>query len=362
VSGPSIDVVELTPELERDYAAFIARQPDAMIYPTIEYRNFLRAAVGGTPRYLVARRGSEIVGALPYFVLSHPRFGEVINSLPWYGSHGGCQVSADAPDARAALLARLRDAVAADAVRFATVILTPEETAHVDAYRAALETTNTDHRIGQVTELPDAGDDLEARLEATCLQKTRNLVRKSRNQGFTIETADTDEGWHFLYETHVANMSAMGGRAKPLPHFDALRASIPAEWRQMLQVRHEGTAVASVLLLRFNRTVEYVTPVIKHEFRSMQPLSFAIWHGMLNAVRDGFRYWNWGGTWASQTTLHHFKAGWGARDRPYSYVIRATSDALDLWQQCRAELVDAYPYYFLYPYDPAVTAASNGRA
>jgi hypothetical protein len=360
VSGAPITIVDLTPELEADYAAFIARDPDAMIYGTVEFRRFLQAAVGGTSRYLLALRDREIVGALPYFVLAHPRFGSVINSLPWYGSHGGCQVARDAPEARAALLTSFRDIVAAPSVTFATAVLTPLETAHVDAYATALNATTTDHRIGQITELPASGSDVEGQLEAICLQKTRNLVRKSRHQGFALAVADNDDGWRFLYDTHLENMAAIGGRAKPLAHFEALRATIPQAWRQMLEVRLDNVPVASLLLLRFNRTVEYVTPVIKHEFRSMQPLSYAIWHGMLAAVRDGFRYWNWGGTWASQTTLHHFKAGWGARDRPYQYVIHATDNALKLWQECRRDLIEAYPYYFLYPYD-AVLPAGVGR-
>ncbi len=348
-----IEIVELTPELEPAYAAFIATDPRAMIYGTLEFRDFLRRSVGGVPHYLVALRGREIVGALPYFVATHPEFGDVINSLPWYGSHGGCQVAADAPAARDMLLDRFQAAVSLASVLFSTIVLTPGETAHLDAYRVALNPAAVDGRIGQVTELPAADGDLERALEALCLQKTRNLARKARNQGFELAPADNDEGWSFLYETHVENMTAIGGRAKPLAHFEAMRHSIPQAWRQLLQTRLHGQPVASMLLLRFNRTVEYITPVIKHEFRSLQPLSFAIWHGMLDATRCGYRHWNWGGTWKSQTTLHHFKAGWGAADLPYNYVIHASPRAMNLWQDRRAALVDAFPYYFLFPFQAA---------
>jgi hypothetical protein len=349
----AIEVGELTPELEPAYARFIAADPRAMIYGTLEFREFLRRSVGGSPHYLVARRGHDIVGAMPYFVATHPEFGEVINSLPWYGSHGGCQVAGDAPAARAMLLDRFQCAVTSSSVLFSTIVLTPGETAHLDEYRRALNPAAVDGRIGQVTELPEGGGDLERALESLCLQKTRNLVRKSRNQGFELALADTDEGWAFLYETHVENMRAIGGRAKPLAHFEAMRQSIPPAWRQLVQTRLEGQPVASMLLFRFNRTVEYITPVIKHEFRSLQPLSFAIWHGMIDAVRSGFRYWNWGGTWASQTTLHHFKAGWGATDLPYNYVIHASPHARQIWQDRRAALVEAFPYYFLFPFEAA---------
>lgn len=346
----TIETSELTPQLEPAYSKFVAGDPRAMIYGTLEFRDFLSHAVGGTPHYLVARRGTEIVGAMPYFVATHPDYGEVINSLPWYGSHGGCHVADDAPAARGMLLERFQRAMRSSSVLFSNIVLTHDETAHLDQYRLALDPTTVDCRIGQVTVLPASEVDLEPALEALCLQKTRNLVRKARNQGFELALADTDDGWAFLYDTHVENMSAIGGRAKPRRHFEAMRQCIPPSWRQLIQTRLKGQPVAALLLLRFNRTVEYVTPVIKHEFRSLQPLSFAIWHGMIDAARSGFRYWNWGGTWASQTTLHHFKAGWGATDLPYNYVVHASPHALTMWRERRDALVAAFPYYFLFPF------------
>lgn len=346
----AIEVVELSPELEDGYARFVAEDAGAMIYGTLEYRNFLRHAVGGEPCYLVARSADRIVGVLPSFIVRHHRFGAVINSLPWYGSHGGCQLAADAPHARRALLQAFSRTLPGD-LAFSTMVLTPAETDHVDEYRDILSTGITDSRIGQVTVLPQCGPgEVEQCLEAVCLQKTRNLIRKSRHQGFDVAPGDDDGGWAFLHETHSANLQAIGGKAKPWSHFAAIRTTIPAAWRQLLLVTLANQPVAALLLFRYNRTVEYVTPVIKQEFRSLQPLSFAIWRAMIDAVRDGFRYWNWGGTWPSQETLHHFKAGWGAEDRPYQYVITASPAGLEAWTACRSELLDAFPYYFLYPF------------
>ena len=347
----AIDVVELSAALERRYSEFVREVPTSMIYGTLEFRAFLQGTVAGTPRYFVALRAEGIVGALPCFVASHERWGEVINSLPWYGSHGGCLVNAgDDGSVRAALLGRLAEVLAGPRVACATVILATAENAHLEEYCRAIAPTATDERVGQITALPDDGPDLEARLEKVCRQKTRNLVRKSLKQGFTIGVKDDDTAWRFLYDTHVENMTSIGGRAKPWAHFEAMRTAIPSAWRQLWLTSLDGRPVAAVLLFRFNRTVEYITPVIVHEFRSRQPLSFTIWHAMLDAVRSDYRWWNWGGTWASQVSLHHFKEGWGAIERPYTYVTKASPDALQGLHRDRQAMSDAFPYYFLYPF------------
>ena len=87
-------------------------------------------------------------------------------------------------------------------------------------------------------------------------------------------------------------MAGIGGTAKPWAHFEAIRDAIPASARRLYIARLNGQPVAALLLLYFNRTVEYITPVIKHEYRSAQPLSFLIWHAMQDAIAEGFRWWN----------------------------------------------------------------------
>lgn len=346
-----IEIVELTKELEHAYSDFIFADERAMIYGTLEFRAFLQKILVGKPRYFVALSDSRILGALPCFEATNPAIGKVINSLPWYGTYGGCLVRSDGNEAVSqALLGHYREIVNAPEVAFATLILSPRENQHIDVYSAALSPNAIDGRIGQITDLPEDGPDIETRLDSILGQKTRNLARKARKQGFELDIADDDDAWHFLHETHVENMVGIGGQAKPWEHFAAMRECIPAAWRQLMIARLGGVPVAAMLLFRYNRTVEYITPVIKHEYRSLQPLSFLIWHGMLDAVRSRFRWWNWGGTWVTQKSLHHFKAGWGAKDWPYTYLIHAKPSAIEALKQDRQAVARASPFYFTYPF------------
>jgi len=297
----------------------------------------------------VACRDDRIVGALPLFSKEEEP-GRVLNSLPWYGSHGGCLLTAGAGDeVRVALLERFREAAAAEDILSATVILTPFENAHLATYVEMLAPSATDARTGQVTDLPETPE-LEAGVERTLRQKTRNLARKARRQGFTEWVGDDEWAWRFLHETHAANMSAIRGKAKPREHFEALRSCLPPEWIRLSVALQGRKPVAALLLVLFNRTVEYVTPVIDHKHRSSQPLSFLIWHAMLDAVQCGYRWWNWGGTWASQVSLHHFKAGWGAQEMPYTYVVCAHEAGLQRLRSGRDRAREAFSFYYLYPF------------
>jgi hypothetical protein len=345
-----IEVSELTEQEAAAYSEFLPREAVSAFYATLEFRNFLLDSVGGKPTYLVARRDDRIVGVLPLFTAHHPQRGLVVNSLPWYGSHGGCLLG-DAADseARDALLRAVLPRWTADDVAFGTVILSHAETEHASQYHALLRPDTTDTRTGQVTVLPADGVDLEARLEKVLLQKTRNLARKSLRQGFVLHDGDDATGWNYLVDTHHENLAALGGKAKPRAHFEALRLALPREWRRLLVATLEGTPVAALLLIRWGRTVEYLTPVISHAYRSRQPMSFLIWNGMVEAIRDGFTWWNWGGTWPSQESLFHFKAGWGAQSWPYQYLSRGRADALAAFRADAPAVMAAWPYYYVFP-------------
>jgi lipid II:glycine glycyltransferase (peptidoglycan interpeptide bridge formation enzyme) len=206
-----------------------------------------------------------------------------------------------------------------------------------------------DQRVGQVTYLPEGKDRINDRLLSLFGQKTRNLVRKALRQGFTVTCEETDEAWEFLRTTHEENMAAVGGTAKPKSHFMALRSVFAANCR-VWQAQADGKFVAAVLLMYYQDTVEYFIPVVKREYRSRQPLSLLIFEAMKDAVVRGFKIWNWGGTWASQKSLHHFKAGFGAIDRPYKYYIITDVGIRDLLQNAKSEITRNFPNWYLYPY------------
>ena len=130
-----IRVEKLTPAFGRRYQKFLRSDPTCLVYASLEFRDFLLKAVGGTSTVLMALdEQDQIVGTLCYFV-SCSSFGTVINSMPWYGSHGSCIVRGNFPeDVRCALIMRFREITEQPDVLSATVILTPDEENKKDVY------------------------------------------------------------------------------------------------------------------------------------------------------------------------------------------------------------------------------------
>lgn len=347
-----IAIAKYSPQQCGEHLRLLLSCDYSLIYASSEYANYLTRAVGGECTCLLALENDAIVGSLSYFRKMHPEFGVIINSLPWYGSHGGCVLADDSrDDVRRALLDAYMQEVNAPGIFTATMILTPFEEKSKSVYESVIKPNFTDGRIGQITVLPENGVDIGSRLIMSLDPRKRRAVRKALKQGFSFHEADDEESWRFLFETHRENIAAIGGRAKPWEHFQAMRSTIPPGMRRLFVATDGNKPVAAVLLLYFNKTVEYITPVILHDYRSRQPLSFLIYNAMLDAIGRGFRWWNWGGTWKTQESLYHFKAGWGAVDMPYSYLINASEKAVSTLKERREEIVSAFPYYYVFPFD-----------
>src|SRR2546426_8885966 len=80
----------LGPSREEEYAALVHARSESLVYASLPYRNFLRCVLP-TSRdvYLVADDGGRMVGVLPAFLATVEGRGKVLNSLPFFGSHGG---------------------------------------------------------------------------------------------------------------------------------------------------------------------------------------------------------------------------------------------------------------------------------
>ncbi|MEN6624118.1 MAG: GNAT family N-acetyltransferase [Smithella sp.] len=335
------------------YDQCIVSNPENLIYSTRPFLTFLQEVTGEEAHCLVAEEDNHILGVFPYLLKRNERYGTVYNSLPWYGSYGACTLADNTGSQVRNCLIDVWCAMLYDCpdLLTATAVLSPFEETYRYSYSDKLVNGTTDSRIGQITNLPDDGADLNERLLAVFSQKTRNLVRKSLKQGFSLVVSDDEWAWRFLHETHLENMQAIGGKAKPWEHFAAMRSHIPMEWRSIYVAMLGNMPVAGMLLFTFNKTVEYITPVVKVDYRSTQPLSFLIYNGMIDAIKKGFASWNWGGTWITQESLHHFKAGWGAKDHPYTYLIHASPGSVEIIKKNQNDVINSFPYYYVFPFN-----------
>jgi hypothetical protein len=333
-----IEVEALRPAEDAAWDAFLLECDGGLIYYSSRYRDLLLDELGCEAEYLVAREGGEIRGVLP-LMWSENGGKRVLNSLPYYGSHGA--PLAKSRDAERALIDAWSERATDSRTLAATMVANP--------FRGAepLEPVHdlTDGRISQVTTLPVEAD--EARILSLVESSARRNVHKAEQAGIEIEVDAS--AWSDLHEIHRDNMSAIGGLAKSREFFAAVTRHLRAgEDFELWVARAQGETIAGLLALHFNQVTEYFTPATRHEHRSDQPLALILVRAMIGAVQRGSRLWNWGGTWTSQDGVYRFKRKWGAEECPYRYFVRVNDGSvLDATPE---RLLDRFPHFYVVPF------------
>jgi len=344
-----VQIQTLAPADAEAYDRFIRSQPTSLFYHSWQYKEFLKALIGCEEDYLLAVDGGAIRGVLP-LMRSAGAGGDVYNSLPYFGTSAG--IIADDPSAYAELAAAYNDIARRPSTRSATVVgsqFGPRRDAE------SLTHNYRDTRIAQLTELPP-GDDVRAALMARFDSSARRNVKKAADEGVTV-TIDPS-AMPRLLEMHQAGMSEIGGTAKTQRFFDLVPSFFKPHDDFDLYVAHrDGAVVAALLLFYLGQTVEYFVPAVDPPCRPLQPLALLVAAAMTDAARRGFRWWNWGGTWTTQTGVHRFKKKWAAIERPYSYYTQLNDDTLRTWP--RERLLATWPHFFVLPFSALVDERSE---
>ena len=337
-----INCVLLNNKSEESYEKFVLNHSESMFYHTLRYRDLLVKLLNVKAYYIIAVFKNKILGVLPMIAMTG-KYGKVINSLPFYGSNGGV-LAANFKASQALINYYNSEFINSISIAASTIISNP--LIPNQDYSKNMETI-TDFRIGQFTKI-DFKIDNEDNLMSSFHYKTRNMIRKSIKLG--LEISKDNSKLDFLCSQHLKNMNVIGGKAKN-PMFFKIFPNIyfPDKDYKIYIASYEGEIISALLLFFHRETVEYYMPVSKADHRDKQPMSLLIFRAMVDASKNGYKLWNWGGTWESQEGVYRFKKRWGTFDKKYYYYTQINNN--DILQSSQKELLKEYPDMFVLPFN-----------
>jgi len=344
----------LSIEKENEYERFILNDERVLFNSSLKFRKLVQKVTNAKDYYLVALENDRIVGTLPAFLFTNKKYGNVLNSLPWYGSNPGISVHPAAEnreEIKKKLLKAFNDLALDKRVVTSTIITRPFEP-DLDIFRKFSYYDYLDSRVGLVTPLPEYNENIYKEIMDLLHSKTRNLVRKAEKSAITYYHDDSAETFDFLVTTHQQNMEAVGAPPKNDTLFNCVKElfNYDDDYRIYVAIRN-GVKIAALLLKYYAKTVDYFTPAIVSEYRSYQPLNFLILNAMSDASEHGYKYWNWGGTnLPGQEGVYHFKKRWGADECTYYYFTRTYGDIEHLTTLDNETLLAEYPFFYVLPF------------
>ncbi len=328
-----------------DIDEFVRSADSPLIYQDSAYINLVAKVTSSNPIWIVCKNKGAVRGVLPVMV-KDGEIGPIVNSMPFYGGNGGIISGSEDYSIRTQMLFEYEEFCKSIGAAASTLITNPIENCD-GFYFNHMKYDFIDRRIGQMTFLPNQTNSVDL---IKCFESVRRRnINKAQRNGVVVERNNGVDAWNFLAETHQQNMEVIGGKAKDKSFFLSVPECLEQKYWDLYIARIGDERVAALLLFYFNNVVEYYTPVVVERFRTFQPLSLLIFEAMVDAIKDGFNVWNWGGTWLDQSGVYNFKKKWGAVDKKYTYFNR-TYKAADLYQFGIERLTDEYSNFYVVPF------------
>jgi hypothetical protein len=346
-----IEIKLLKKNEESSYTRMLHKCNEAMIFHSIPYRDLLEEFLSVKSYSIIAKRDNEIIGAIPAYIKENRQYGNVINSSPFFGSHGGFLLDSslnylEGKEIKKKLLQKYNDlAIEKDCI-LSTIITSPFDH-DILFYEDNLEYKYRDYRIGSIKEFYKYNGNIDNALMSTTTSRCRRAIRRAIKHGITFENSDD---FCPLFEMHKEGMSIKDGLVKPLGFFQKV-SKLLRGYYELAYARKEDTIIAGLLAFKFKNTIEYYTPALFLDYAKEQGTSFLIFKEMEKAMENNYKYWNFGGTGESQTGVYMFKKSWGADDFPYYYYISQYAEIDKILELEPKEISEKYKWFYVVPFN-----------
>jgi FemAB-related protein (PEP-CTERM system-associated) len=281
------------------WESFVEECSAATFFHRIGWREVIERSFGHRTRYLLAERGTHIVGILPLAEVKSLLFGHALVSLPF------CAVAGVAAN----------DAQAADALHRAAQQLGERlGVQHLELRNPAPREPGWPRQDLYASFRKALAPDAEANMMAIP-RKQRAMVRKGIKHGLASEL---DPGVERFFDLYADNVHRHGTPPLPKRYFEALRKTFGADAQVMTIVDAAGKPLTSVFSFYFKNEVlpYYAGDCVAA--RDLAANDFKYWELMRRACERGIQVFDFGRS-KQGTGPFDFKKNWGFEPAPLAY-------------------------------------------
>lgn len=293
------------PGERRRVEAFVAQHPESTPFHRLGWIEAVAAGTGNEAGALVMERGEDLAGYLPLNLIHSPIFGRLLASTGFAVGGGVLLADGETCEALAEAVEILALSRACSAVELRGGAL--------PAGRCGWS-IRSDAHCGFIA--PLSADD-EAQLLAIP-RKQRAEVRKGLANDLEVTVGRGPEDRQAHYTVYARSVHALGTPVFPRALFERV-LDLFGDDADILTVRHEGEAVASVLSLYHRGAVMPYWGGGTFAARRLRANDRMYFELMRHARARGCTHFDFGRS-KTDSGAYHFKRNWGFEPEPLSYA------------------------------------------
>lgn len=335
--------VEIIEKINREDYNSLLDNTASTFFHSFKFLQLLKTLLKVEIGAIEVRENYDMTGILPYFI-KKTKFGDVINSLPYFGSYGGVLTQ---KNKNAKVILEKFNELNKEKDVLSSVIIENPFNINNEIYEKYFHYNYTDSRITQCTKLDLNETELFSKFE----KRVRWSIKKADKHNIKIKKSELNEKINSeFFHYHKKNMESKDGKFKSLDFFHKIEKifEVGKDYDVYIGLKDE-MPISFLLVFYFKNYTEYYMPAQNLEMKEFQASSKLIWESMRESIKKNIVYYNFGGTPKNNLSLYRFKKGWNSEDYSYKYYIYADIKKI---QECNLdELKKSFQNFFIIPYD-----------
>jgi len=327
----------LTLQNQGEWDAVIQQCPHTTALQSLAWRDALTDAFRQlNPVYMLIKQQGTVVGGLPAFVFQPIPGIRLWHSMPW-NLFGGIHLMKGTGLNSEVLITSIEAAAIENGWCEIRWTLTPEHTTIYGDFFIEKNYERTDH----FTHLLKTDGNVEGLWHAYN-KRVRGAVRKAEKSGVKVTETDSEEALSVFYDMYRMTVKRVGGTPKPRA---LMRTLLQRKIAKLAIARYEGTIIAGLLYLRFNRTVTLWCEASVPAFLKYRPNN-AIFHYIITeACREGYEWVDFGASPPENAGLIAHKEQYKAIRTDFASYTKVVSPLKRaLWTQSEGALRQIYTW------------------
>ena len=283
-----------------EWDEYVNAHADSCVFQTFAWRNVVTSTYGHQPFYLMVKRGAQVCGVLPLFLINSRLFCRVLATCP-YASTGA--ICADDVEAARALLEKAIQLARERYVGY----LELKSTTISDCDLLQRHTDFMDYRLV----LDDPDNLWTKRLKG----RARTALRKA--DSFQLTYSRGHEFIDDFYHIVSINMRRLGTPVHAKSFYQCILSSFGRR-ADICVARYKTIPISTLLTVRHREEVSVLYASSLSDYWHANPNEFIYWKAIKDAYSSGATIFDFGRSLAGSGQAK-FKESWGPEAKPLYY-------------------------------------------
>jgi CelD/BcsL family acetyltransferase involved in cellulose biosynthesis len=144
----------------------------------------------------------------------------------------------------------------------------------------------------------------------------RRGIKKAMKEDLQVVISKEYDAVKSFFNLHLQTRKLKGIPVQPRSFFSEIYNCIIKEGNGfVILVKKDNIDIAATMFLHFNSVLTYKYNASDNKYQHLRPNNLIVWHSLLEAIRLGVRYYDFGKSDLDNRGLRDFKSQWGGIER-----------------------------------------------